>query len=121
MKEIIWLVDRGHPIAEDLDDEKIILEKEEIYGEPFSVPTPDETVFISWFECGAVFRSGLCYKRGKGKIFYFQPGHETNPTYLNPTVGLILRNAVHWTAPEVIKEELDCPWELDYIEKKYEK
>ena len=99
MKEIIWLVDRGHPIAEDLDDEKIILEKEEIYGEPFSVPTPDETVFISWFECGAVFRSGLCYKRGKGKIFYFQPGHETVPTYYNKSIQKVIKNAVRYVKP----------------------
>ncbi len=106
MKEIIWLIDRGHPIAEGLDDEKIVIEKEEIYGEPFSIPAPDELVFISWFECGAVFRSGFCYKRGKGKIFYFQPGHETVPTYHNKAVQKVIKNAVRWArfikTPELI-------------------
>ena len=58
---------------------------EEMYGEPFQVPSPDETIFTSWFEGGETFRSGLLYKRGNGQIFYFRPGHETYPTYLIKT------------------------------------
>ena len=103
MKEIIWTVNRSHPIAEGLTDEKIVLEEEEIYGEPFSIPDPDELVFISWFECGAVFRSGCCYRRGKGKIFYFQPGHETVPTYHQKPIQKVITNAVRWAKPA------DCP------------
>ncbi len=99
MKEILWAVDRSHPILEGLSDEKIILEEEEIYGEPFSIPAPDELVFISWFECGAVFRSGCCYHRGKGKIFYFQPGHETVPTYHQKPIQQVITNAVRWAKP----------------------
>ena len=81
-KEILWVVDPSHPIADGLD-EKIIIPHEEMYGEHFNIPQPDELVFISWFEGGEVFRSGCCYHRGKGKVFYFRPGHEGVP-YLPP-------------------------------------
>ena len=67
-----------------------------MYGEPFLVPEPLETVLISWFEGGEVFRSGLTWQRGAGRIFYFRPGHETYPTYHDATVQQLLRNAVHW-------------------------
>ncbi|MGH6861124.1 MAG: ThuA domain-containing protein, partial [Phyllobacterium sp.] len=67
-----------------------------MYGEPFSVPEPLETVFVSWFQGGEVFRSGLTYRKGAGNVFYFRPGHETYPTYHDETVGLVLRNAVNW-------------------------
>ena len=94
-RERIWVVNRGHPIAEGLG-ECIELPNEEMYGEPFPVPEPLETVFISWFEGGEVFRSGLTYQRGAGRIFYFRPGHETYPTYHDADVRQVLRNAVHW-------------------------
>ena len=84
-----------NPIATGLPDH-FELEYEEMYGEPFGVPEPLETVFISWFAGGEVFRSGLTYKRGAGNIFYFRPGHETYPTYHDPMVGKVLRNAVNW-------------------------
>ena len=76
--------------------DRLELPNEEMYGEPFLVPEPLETVLISWFEGGEVFRSGLTYQRGAGRIFYFRPGHETYPTYHDPTIQQILRNAVHW-------------------------
>ena len=72
-----------------------------MYSEPFQVPSPDETVFISWFEGGEVFRSGLCFKRGKGKIFYFRPGHETFPVYYNFNVQKVIMNSVHWVNSEI--------------------
>jgi trehalose utilization protein len=96
-RERIWVINRGHPIARGLP-EYFMLANEEMYGEPFSVPEPMETIFISWFEGGEVFRSGLTYKRGAGNIFYFRPGHETYATYHDPNVQLVLRNAVHWAA-----------------------
>jgi trehalose utilization protein len=96
-RERVWVVNRGHPIARGLSD-FFELENEEMYGEPFSVPEPLETVFISWFQGGEVFRSGLTYQRGAGRIFYFRPGHETYPTYWNENVRLVLRNAVQWAA-----------------------
>lgn len=94
-RERLWVTAPGHPIAKGLGP-YFELETEEMYGEPFSVPEPLETVFISWFQGGEVFRSGLTYRRGAGNIFYFRPGHETYPTYHDANVGLVLRNAVHW-------------------------
>ena len=94
-RERIWVVNPGHPIAQGLPP-YFELEYEEMYGEPFSVPEPLETVFVSWFQGGEVFRSGLTYRRGAGNIFYFRPGHETYPTYHDAMVGKVLRNAVNW-------------------------
>ena len=94
-RERIWCVNPGHRIAANLP-EHFVLEQEEMYGEFFSVPEPLETVFISWFQGGEVFRSGLTWRRGAGNVFYFRPGHETYPTYFDARVGQILRNAVHW-------------------------
>lgn len=94
-RERFWVVNPRHPIAAGLP-EHFELEHEEMYGEPFSVPEPLETVFISWFAGGEVFRSGLTYRRGAGNIFYFRPGHETYPTYYDETVGTVLRNGVKW-------------------------
>ena len=94
-KEILWVIEQGHPITEGLG-ENIILEHEETYGEHFLVPQPDELVFISWFSGGEVFRSGCTYKRGRGKIFYFRPGHESVPTYHNPDIQKVLINAAKY-------------------------
>lgn len=98
-RERVWVTSPGHPIAEGLP-RYFELEMEEMYGEPFSVPEPLETVFVSWFQGGEVFRSGLTYRRGAGNIFYFRPGHETYPTYHDSTVGHVLRNAVRWAYNE---------------------
>ena len=94
-KERLWVCNPGHPIAQGL---KAYFEipHEEMYGEPFGIPNPDEIVFLSWFEGGEVFRSGCCWKRGNGKIFYFRPGHESFPTYYQPEVQTVIRNAVNW-------------------------
>ncbi len=96
-KERLWVVDRSHPIAEGLG-EYFEIEHEEMYGEPFDIPQPDQLVFISWFQGGEVFRSGCCYHRGRGKVFYFRPGHETHPTYHHPEVLKVIGNAVRWAA-----------------------
>ncbi len=94
-RERLWVTSKNHPIVKGLPT-YFELEYEEMYGEPFSVPEPLETVFISWFQGGEVFRSGLTYKRGAGNVFYFRPGHETYPTYHDANVQLVLRNAVRW-------------------------
>ena len=75
-RERLWVCNPGHPIVQGIG-ECLELPNTEMYGEPFGIPTPDENVFISWFEGGEVFRSGCTWKRGNGKIFYFRPGHET--------------------------------------------
>ena len=94
-RERLWVTNRNHPITNGLPD-YFELENEEMYGEPFGVPEPLETVFISWFQGGEVFRSGLTYKRGAGNVFYFRPGHETYPTYHDANVQRVIRNAVNW-------------------------
>ena len=93
--ERLWVLNKNHPIAAGLP-EYFEVANEEMYGEPFSVPEPLETLFISWFEGGEVFRSGLTYQRGAGKIFYFRPGHEAYPTYHDGNVRRVLGNAVKW-------------------------
>lgn len=96
-RERLWVVDPTHPITEGIG-EYIELEKEEMYGEHFDIPAPDEVVFVSWFEGGEVFRSGATFKRGRGKIFYFRPGHETYPTYHNEQIQQVIQNGVKWAA-----------------------
>jgi len=96
-RERLWVTAPGHAIARGLPP-SFELEHEEMYGEPFAVPEPLETVFIGWFQGGEVFRSGLTYRRGAGNVFYFQPGHETYPTYHNDNIRVVLRNAVKWAA-----------------------
>ena len=96
-RERLWVCNPGHPIAKGLP-ECIVLNNEEMYGEPFGIPD-GETVFLSWFEGGEVFRSGVCWNRGAGKVFYFRPGHETYPTYHNAEIQQVIRNGVHWAAP----------------------
>lgn len=97
-KERLWVVAPGHPIAAGIG-EYLELPHEEMYGEHFDIPAPDELVLISWFTGGEVFRSGCTFRRGAGRIFYFRPGHETCPTYHHPGVQTVLRNGVHWVAP----------------------
>jgi trehalose utilization protein len=96
--ERIWVLEPGHPIAAGLG-ETIELADEEMYGERFDIPAPETLVFVSWFKGGEVFRSGCCYTRGRGKIFYFRPGHESYPTYYNPEIRRVIANAVRWAAP----------------------
>ncbi|MCE4051351.1 ThuA domain-containing protein [Niallia taxi] len=97
-KERLWVVAPSHPIAEGIG-EYIELEKEEMYGEHFDIPAPDELIFTSWFTGGEVFRSGCTYQRGNGKIFYFRPGHETYPTYHQKDIQQVIINAVNWAKP----------------------
>ena len=97
-KERIWVVDPSHPICDGLP-EYIEIPQAEMYGEHFDIPPPDTLVFISWFEGGEVFRSGCCYQRGQGKIFYFRPGHETYPIYYQDEVLKVIGNAIRWAKP----------------------
>ncbi|MFC7681875.1 ThuA domain-containing protein [Paenibacillus sp. GCM10028914] len=96
-QEILWSVNPTHPITDGVNSQ-IILEHEEMYGEFFDIPTPDELIFVSNFEGGEVFRSGCTFTRGQGKIFYFRPGHETYPTYYNPEILKVISNGIRWAA-----------------------
>ncbi len=106
--ERVWVVDPGHPITQGLG-KYFEIEHEEMYGEPFGVPEPQKVVLLGWYEGGEAFRSGCCYIRENGKIFYFQPGHESYPTYHNKDVQSVIKNAVRWAAPIRRIDELVCP------------
>ncbi|SDR57923.1 Trehalose utilization protein [Rhizobiales bacterium GAS113] len=94
-RERVWVVNPSHPIAQGLGG-GFEIANTEMYGEPFSIPEPMETVFISWYEGGEVFRSGATFQRGGGRIFYFALGHETYPIYFDANVRRVLRNAARW-------------------------
>lgn len=96
--ERLWVVAPAHPIAAGLP-QWIDLDHEEMYGEHFDIPTPDELVLVSWFKGGEVFRSGCTWQRGSGRIFYFRPGHEMFPTYYHEQVRQVIANGVRWAAP----------------------
>ncbi|MEM7539844.1 MAG: ThuA domain-containing protein [Chloroflexota bacterium] len=96
-KERLWVINPNHPITEGIGP-YIELPQAEMYGEQFDIPDPDELLFISWFEGGEVFRSGAVWHRGRGRIFYFRPGHETHPIFHNQEVLKVLSNGVRWTA-----------------------
>ena len=98
-RERVWKVNPGHPIAQGIGD-CIEIEQSEMYGEPFGIPTPDELIFVSWFQGGEVFRSGATWTRGSGRIFYFSPGHEVYPIYHHPDVQRVITNAVRWAQPQ---------------------
>jgi len=106
-KERLWVVEPGHPIAQGLG-EYFEIPHEEMYGERFDIPEPDTLVLLGWFQGGEVFRSGCCYHRGYGKVFYFQPGHETYPVYHQEEVLKVIANAVKWARPVNMINQLDC-------------
>lgn len=110
-RERLWVCQPGHPIVQGLGS-YVELEQSEMYGEPFAIPTPEEQILISWFEGGEVFRSGVTYRRGKGKIFYFSPGHETYPIYHHKAIQQILSNAVRWAKMDGAKWVDSCPHTL---------
>ncbi len=106
-KERLWNVNPSHPITRGLG-EYFEIPSEEMYGEPFGIPEPDQLIFISWFSGGEVFRSGAIWQRGHGRVFYFRPGHETYPTYHHPEVRRVIANAVRWAHSGVRLTDI-CP------------
>ncbi|MBN1249871.1 MAG: ThuA domain-containing protein [Anaerolineae bacterium] len=97
-KERVYVIEPGHPIAKGLP-EYFEVPHAEMYGERFDIPAPDTQVFLSWFAGGELFRSGCCWHRGAGKVFYFRPGHETYPIFRQPEIRTVIINAVRWAAP----------------------
>lgn len=98
-RELVWTITPGHPIASGID-QPILIPQQEMYGEPFDIPNPDEVVFISSFAGGEVFRSGVTFRRGRGRIFYFSPGDEAYPVYAHPQIRRVLANGVRWAMPD---------------------
>lgn len=106
--ERVFCVNPAHPIAAGVP-EHFELGKEECYAECFDIPKPDDVIFLSWFDIGEVFRSGCTWTRGNGKIFYFQPGHETNHSYYHPIVRQILKNGAQWLCPTQYRTRFEAP------------
>ena len=101
--ELVWTTSPAHPIAAGVP-QPIVIEQQEMYGEFFDIPEPDELVFVSGFSGGEVFRSGCCWRRGKGKVFYFSPGDQEYPVYHHADIKRVLANAVQWAAPAASAE-----------------
>jgi trehalose utilization protein len=115
--ERLWTLNAAHPIAAGIPMH-IEIGEEEMYGEPFDIPQPDGLIFGGWFRGGEICRSGVCYYRGHGKVFYFQPGHETTPTYYNPHIQQILRNAAVWASPPAVwRGRLGCFHDGETVER----
>ena len=106
--ERIWTINPAHPIAQGIG-RYFELPHVETYAEPFGIPEPDEVIFMGWYDGGEVFRSGCTFHRENGRIFYFQPGHETFPIFYDENVQTIIRNAVYWAKPILRLEKLECP------------
>lgn len=104
-RELVWTLAPDHPIAQGVPHPFIIPEQE-MYGEFFDVPTPDELIFLSTFTGGEVFRSGMTYRRGRGRIFFFSPGDQDYPVYFNEHVRRVLANGVQWAAADLPQREL---------------
>jgi trehalose utilization protein len=102
-EERVWTVSGSHPIARGVPH-PIVIPGQEMYGEMFDIPAPDEQVFISSFSGGEVFRSGCCFRRGKGKIFYFSPGDQEYPVYHQQEIQRVLANAALWARPDADRE-----------------
>ena len=94
-RELVWTVDPTHPIAQGVPH-PIVIDAQEMYGEFFDIPVPDELVFVSSFSGGEVFRSGCTFRRGHGRIFYFSPGDQDFPVYFHPDVRRVIANGVRW-------------------------
>lgn len=107
-RELLWVVNPAHPIAQGIG-RFVKIEHEETYGEPFGIPEPQQTVFIGNFSGGEVLRAGCCWRKENGKVFYFQPGHETFPIYYDEQILKIIKNAIYWAKPDYRINELICP------------
>ena len=114
-QEIVWNILPQHPIAKGVPRRFELFE--EMYGEPFCIPQPDELIFSSWYKNGNIFRSGCTFYRGRGKVFYFQPGHELCRSFYNKHVQTIIRNAVHWLYTELDDDNknLSCPHQIESV------
>lgn len=99
-RALVWTVNPGHAIAEGVP-QPIVIPHDEMYGEFFDIPPPDELVFISSFEGGEVFRSGCCYYRGTGRVVYFSPGDQEFPVYHQPEIQRVIANSVTWCGSAV--------------------
>jgi trehalose utilization protein len=103
-RELVWTIERTHPIAAGIPN-PLVIPRQEMYGEPFDIPTPDQLVFVSSFAGGEIFRSGATYTRGLGRVFYFSPGDQEFPVYHQPEILQVLANGIRWAAPTLPLED----------------
>ena len=108
-RELVWTVAPRHPIAEGVPH-PIHIPQQEMYGEFFDIPDPEETIFLSTFEGGEVFRSGVTYTRGLGRVFYFSPGDQEFPVYHHADVLRVLANGVRWAAADGVRQALTADY-----------
>ncbi len=118
--ERVWCIDPSHPISQGVPA-MFELEQEEMYGEAFDIPYPDDVIFGGWFRGGEIFRSVCTFHRGAGKIVYIQFGHETYPVYHNIHVQTILKNAVRWAKPIRFRTTLECFHSDDTPEERFQR
>ena len=104
-RELVWTIAPQHPIAAGIPH-PIVIDRQEMYGEQFDIPRPDEEVFLSTFAGGEVFRSGVAYHRGRGRVFSFSPGDQEYPVYHHPDIRRVLANAARWVAPTAGRADL---------------
>ncbi len=107
-KERVWNVAPGHEITQGIG-EHFEIPHSEMYGERFDIPEPDKLIFLSWYQGGEVFRSGCCWDRGNGRVFYFAPGHETYPIYYDKTILKVITNACRWASPRMFASTAAAP------------
>ena len=120
-RERIFTVKPSHPIAKNVPAH-FEISYEECYSEPFSIAEPEELIFIGWYNTGEVFRSGFTFHRGNGRIFYFQPGHETAPAYYVPEVRQIIKNGARWAANSYrVEDYANDLWERENFKEPIEK
>jgi trehalose utilization protein len=87
-----------HPIAQGLPA-RWDIPQTEMYDEPHHIPQPDAVVLEERWDKGEQFRSGCAWQIGKGRVFYYRPGHETYPIYRQQENLLVIENAARWAAP----------------------
>jgi len=110
-RELVWTIDPTHPITQGVPS-PIVIDEQEMYGEFFDIPAPDELIFISGFSGGEVIRSGCTFRRGYGKIFYFSPGDQDYPVYHHKDIRRVIANGVSWA--NTLRPERSSPTLLRY-------
>ena len=90
--------DKQHPIAKGISD--FSFPHTERYTEAFEIPEPESVVFDGVYirpdGSKESSRQGFAWSVGKGRVFYFQPGHETYPIFFDANIRKILCNGVEW-------------------------
>ncbi len=94
----IVVMAHSHPIARGVKD--FVVPHTERYGDPFEAPQPETLIFDGIYTLPngthQNAQQGMVWRIGKGRVFYFQPGHEGYPIYFQPEIRQVVRNGVRW-------------------------